>query len=271
MSAIVEEMRAAAQTNGPLRARSVRIWRSIPMATAAVVISALFVSSAAAAPLVFSPLITQAAPFKGTLHLAQTLSSAGCGAASSFPVKPKFNLNTGIGRVEERASAKGCGLPGFSDDALAYAVAGFDSRTIPLAGVTSDILAFNYSDNYTYNLSASPRSPAGGPFAWAAMQIEFVAILWNLTTMQPWGGISVHQSDTTNYSTTGYENRTLGGPVGFWTHPIVPNPSYQYVVMIYFVATVWVHAPAGTSLHASAKLDMGTGAHNFTAINWAWH
>jgi len=241
------------------------------MAATAVAVSVLFVSSAAAAPLVVSPLVTHAAPFKGTLHLGQTLSSVGCGASSSFPVKPKFSLNTGIGKVEERASATGCGLPGFSDDASALAIAGFDSKIIPLAGITSDVLAFNYSYNYTYNLSASPMNPAGGPFAWAAVEIQFVTLLWNLTTMQVWGGLDASLFDTTNTSATGYENQTIGGPLGFLTWPVVPNLNDQFVVMIYFVATIWVHAPAGTNLHASAKFDMATGSHNFTVINWTWH
>jgi hypothetical protein len=271
MSEEVERVGRATGTRLFWQGRSARFWHGLSIAVAAITVSVLFTASASAAPLSAGPFVTHAAPFKGTLHIGQTVSSIGCGASSSFLVAPKFNLTTGIGKVDEKAAATGCGLPGFSDDAMTQGIAGFDSKIIPHAGITKGLLAFNYSDNLTFNLSATPMNPAGGPFAWAAMQYEVVSILWNLTTMQPCGGLYSTTFDSTNFSASGYANGTIGGPSGVLFGPIVPNPNFQYVVMIYFIATIWVHAPAGTHTHASAKFDMATGSHKFTVMNWAWH
>jgi len=125
--------------------------------------------------------ISQAPPFHGSLHLASTVQSTGCGGSASLVVPPTFNLSTGVGREYGKSAALGCGPTGFSDTGFTEATTGLDTLPVLTHAPAPRNWSFSYRSNVSWNLSATPMNPFGGPFAWAAASFVIVGVLYDLT------------------------------------------------------------------------------------------
>jgi len=212
------------------------------------------------------------APFAGTIHVGQVIVSSGCSASASFVTPPQFNLTSGIGRVYGKSSVKSCGPPGFSDFGATVGTTGFDSQTFVLQSPTPTQIWFNLSVSYTYNLSATPQSPAGGPFAWASFGLEVVMTSFDITSSTLGPGCTYPIGWTTNGSATGNVSGGFHGPSGCGiTGPLGFVAGDRYIVQIYAVVSEFAYAPSATGTHASARADMASGTHELNVHSWTIH
>jgi hypothetical protein len=220
-----------------------------------------------------SPLLNHTPPLHGTKHIAQTLVASGCGGSASFVVKPAFSLKTGVGLSDGKSTAIGCGPPGFSDYGATQGVTGFDSNAI-VAGTPARNLSFIVFFNLSFRLSATPQSPAGGPFAWASAAWEIQEDLYDTTNSSLRYQCEYFSPPTsTNGTTSGTLNGTAGGTADcfYYSGPsaTLTVTGHHYIVQIFAVVWEWAYAPSGTSTKASASLNMGTGVHQFTVQSWS--
>jgi hypothetical protein len=228
----------------------------------------LLVPAAGAHPLL-APVV-HVAPFTGTQDLGSVVSTLGCGASASLAVTPAFNLTTGVGISTGKSSVHGCGLPGFSDTGSTRGISGFDSK--PFTGNASYAhVILKFSLNWSFNLSATPASPAGGPSAWAGYSIEAGAFLVDLTTSTYVGGCALMEFNTTNGTTTGKVSghESMPGTCTVFPKVNLTIPSQKYFMQFVLYATQWSYAPSGTSTVAKAQLNVATGGHEFKAISWS--
>jgi hypothetical protein len=214
--------------------------------------------------------VAHVAPFHGTPHLGQISTKLGCSAAASFAVAPAFNLTSGLGKLSSKSSAKGCGPVGLSDFGATEGIAGFDSASFLWTHTATVSLSFSESLTFVANLSSTPVSPAGGASAWAAYHILLEFQVWNVSGSSVGNGYSLALFGSTNSSTSGYSNVSQTQSAGF----TFPNSGfyfgYTYVVQMFVTAYEFAYAPAHTSTHAAAKLNIATGGNLFQALSWSY-
>jgi hypothetical protein len=255
------------------RTTSRRRWRTVgrrvgltSLVAGALVASLMLLPAVGATPV---PQTTHGAPFHGKPILAHAVASAGCGGTASFMTLPTFDLTTGIGRMNAKSSATGCGAPGLSDFGSTNGTTGLAS--VEFVGRPAGYTAawFNLSYNFSFNLSATLPNPSGGPFAWAVYTATFSAAVWDLTTSTHQFGCNSIYSDSTNGSATGNVSGEFYGPAGCGlTGALNFTAGHLYVVELYAVLFEMTHAPSGTKTHATALLNMATGPRKFRALNW---
>ena len=219
-----------------------------------------------------SALVKHVAPFHGTLHIASTVTSSGCGGSASLVVAPTFNFTTGVGRESIKSSAIGCGPPGFSDYGAAAATTGMDSAAVLMTSPAAHNFSFVARLNASYNLSASPQNPAGGSFAWASAAFVFNGLLWDITNSTLRAGLlATFIGFTTNGTTTGNASGFVAGPFAFKTfYPgNLTAAGHRYIFIFWAELLEWTYAPSGTSLHASARFNMATSGHNEKLLSWS--
>ncbi|HXQ93561.1 MAG TPA: hypothetical protein VN864_00095 [Thermoplasmata archaeon] len=233
----------------------------------AVVLCAILLAAPSAAGIRFPP-ARHGAPFHGTLHIGHVITSLGCGASASFPVAPTFNLTSGIGAVSEKSSAAGCGPAGFSDFAATEAIAGFDSTPFSYPKAAAKNLSFNFTPDFVVNMTATPMSPGGGPYAWASFYLVAYGVLWDLTTGSVANSIGSLYYGTTNLSASGYYNHSWSFTTGWAWIPGNFTGLHQYFVAMYFIAFEYTSAPSHTPTSATARLNMATGGHHYKAGFW---
>jgi hypothetical protein len=251
--------------------------------------SALILGSAAATGVVVLLLLTPATigsivvpavfpygkhspPFTGTKHVGQVVVSSGCSASAFFVTPPQFNLSSGIGRAYGKSSVKSCGPPGFSDFGATVGTVGFDSYTFVPKPPTPTQIWINISVSYTYNLSATPQSPAGGPLAWASYSVKVVETSFDITNSSLGPGCTLQVASTTNGSATGNASGGSHGPIGCGiTGPLGFVAGDRYIVQIYVVVSEFAYAPSATGTHASARADMASGTHELNVHSWTIH
>jgi hypothetical protein len=212
------------------------------------------------------------APFHGTLHVASIVQKSGCGGTASLVVPPKFNFTTGVGKAYGKSAAKGCGPPGFSDYGVTEATTGFDSLPVVAPSPAPGNFSFSLNENISWNLSATPQSPFGGAFAWASAEVDLEGHLYDLTNASIRGGLIYSTVGiTTNGTATGNVTGFQAGPLGFriFNSTTLTVPGHHYIFQFFVEIWEWTYAPSGTSTHASARINMATGGHNVTLLNWS--
>lgn len=215
--------------------------------------------------------VKHSAPFHGFTHLGQTITSHGCSASASFPVAPTFNLTTGIGLASGRSSVTGCGPSGFSDDGATAAVFGFDSSPVVDPTPSFQNWSVNFSFSFAYNLSSTPTNPAGGPSAWASYWLKATGDVWDLTTSSVAMSCTFLNLATTNGTTTGNVSGHVVFPVGCgFSGSLNLTSGHRYMVQIYLEAHEYAHAPAATSTHATARLNVATQGNQLRANSWSF-
>jgi hypothetical protein len=216
--------------------------------------------------------VSHAAPFHGTLHVASTVQSSGCGGSASLVVAPTFNLSTGVGREYGQSAAKGCGPPTFSDTGFTEATTGFDSLPFVVHAPAPRNWSVAYRSNVSWNLSATPMNPFGGPFAWAAVSIVWVGVLYDLTNASVAASFTITDLPLpTNSSVTGNVSGYASGPGGsaVFNDANLTVVGHQYIFQFFVETFEWTYAPSGTNTHASARLNLGTGGHQVKLLHWS--
>jgi hypothetical protein len=251
------------------RSRRARSLLGLGAGVSTVIVAAVLLFPSAAG-LGVPPPVKHGPPFSGTAHLGQVIVSSGCGASASFVTPPEFNLTTGIGKVYGKSSVTACGPPGFSDFGATEGITGLDSASFVAHTPTPTYIWFNLTYKVTYNLSATPQKASGGPSAWASAVMDFYWRVWDLTTnsLALWSGALA--AVTTNGTSTGNVSGTdigsgegLGGPLNF-------TAGHTYIVQIYAELFEFAYAPAGSGTHASARLNMATGAHQLKIHDYSY-
>ncbi|MFI5415121.1 MAG: hypothetical protein ACHQ16_05590 [Candidatus Lutacidiplasmatales archaeon] len=208
-------------------------------------------------------------PFHGTQHVASTVQKSGCGASASLVVLPKFNLTSGIGKESGKSAVTGCGPPGFSDTASTEATVGFDSLSVIAGSPAPGNFSFSSRFNVSWNLSATPGSPFGGPFAWASAALLLRVWLYDLTNATPVSGLTFIDSvPTTNGTTTGNVSGYSGAPPIF-NGTFLGVTGHHYILQFYLEIWEWTYAPSGTSTHARASINAATGGHFMQLRSWS--
>jgi len=228
----------------------------------------LITSEAAAQALPTVPLHT--APLTGTKILGQTILTFGCSAVAAFSTPPTFNLTTGVGKVSGHSSVAGCGLPGASDNGSTTGIVGFDSQPFP-GSATYTKATLKYALSFVFNLTATPASPAGGPFAWASYKVETDAYLVDESTLTIVGGCGGGNFNSTNGSASGMVSGHLtpSATCDVFDASGITVPGQQYYVEFIAYASEWSYAPSGTTTMANARLNMATGGHDFVVKSWS--
>jgi hypothetical protein len=212
------------------------------------------------------------APFHGTLHIGSTVTSSGCGGSASLVVPPTFNFTTGVGREFGRSAATGCGPPGFSDYGATEMMTGLDSSPVLMHAPAAHNFSFVARLNVTWNLSATPMNPFGGPFAWASAAIAYKGELLDLTNSSVRASFTfLAFTITTNSSVTGNATGFLSGPAGFgfFNFTKLTAVGHHYMFEFYVQLFEWAHAPSGTLTHATARINMATAGHQLRLISWS--
>jgi hypothetical protein len=209
-------------------------------------------------------------PFHGTHHYASTVQSTGCGGSATLVVRPAFNLTTGVGREYGKSTAFGCGPPTFSDTGFTEETTGYDSAAFVVHAPAPRNWSFSYRSNISWNLSATPMNPFGGPYAWAAASIVFIGVLYDLTNAT----VAQSCSNTvlllpTNASATGNVSGYGSGTGGFGITNLanLTTVGHHYIFQFYVELYEWTYAPSGTSTHASARINMATGGHQVKLLS----
>jgi hypothetical protein len=212
-------------------------------------------------------------PFSGTINVGQVIVTRGCSAFASFVTPPQFDLSTGIGRVYGNSSVKSCGPPGFSDFGATVGTTGLDSSTFVLKSPVPTQIWFNFSVSYTYNLSATPQNPAGGPSAWASYTLSVFAFAYDITTAVQGLGCAYNFSATTNGSATGNVSGGFHGPAGcgFGSFPSYWAVGNKYIIQIFVRLFEFADAPSASGTHAWARANMATGKHELDVHSWTIH
>lgn len=216
--------------------------------------------------------ISQGPPFHGSHHLASTVQSTGCGGSASLVVPPTFNLSTGIGREYGKSAAYGCGPPTFSDTGFTEATTGLDTLPVVVHAPAPTNWSFTYRLNVSWNLSATPMNPFGGPFAWASASFVIVGVLYDLTNA------SVAHLFTTTYlilptnssatgNSSGYASGAGGTSVTHFAN--LTAVGHHYIFQFYLETFEWTYAPSGSNTHASARLNGATGGHQVQLLHWS--
>ncbi|MCI4357293.1 MAG: hypothetical protein L3K18_09205 [Thermoplasmata archaeon] len=183
------------------------------MAFGGVLLLVLLVSIPNVATATAHPATLHAPPFHGTQHVVSTVQKSGCGATASLVVLPKFNLTTGIGKESAKSAVTGCGPPGFSDTGSTEATVGFDSLVVIAGTPAPGNFSFSSRFNVSWNPSATPGNPFGGPFAWASAALVMRVWLYDPTNATAVSGLTFIDSlPTTNGTTTGNVSGFAGGP-----------------------------------------------------------
>ncbi|HXQ95108.1 MAG TPA: hypothetical protein VN864_08100 [Thermoplasmata archaeon] len=224
---------------------------------------------ATAAP---SPSVSQSPPFHGTHHVASSVQSTGCGGSASLVVPPTFNLTTGVGREFGKSAAYGCGPPTFSDTGFTEATTGFDSLPVVAHAPAPKNWSVTFRLNVSWNLSATPINPFGGPFAWASASWVVAAVLYDLTTSS--ASVSLENTSfalPTNSSTTGnvsgyFAQTAVFSLTNFANLTVI---GHHYICQFFVETFEWTYAPSGTSAHASARLNLATGGHQVKLLHWS--
>ncbi|MCI4344437.1 MAG: hypothetical protein L3J87_02275 [Thermoplasmata archaeon] len=215
--------------------------------------------------------VKHVAPFHGTVHVASTVTSSGCGASASLTVPPSFNLTTGVGRELIKSSVTGCGPPGFSDYAAVAATTGLDSSVVVMTAPTAHNFSLVGHMNASYVLSATPQSLAGGPIAWASVDTIIVVDLRDLTNSTDRAGyINTFLGPSTNGTATGNVSGYFSTPLGFtvFSSGMMTVVGHHYILIFWVELLEWTYAPSGTSLHASAHWNMATAGHDAKLTSW---
>jgi hypothetical protein len=262
------------------RNASRRVIRTVPMRCRSPILGGRALASVAVAFVVvllliaplseakkLGPIGKHVAPFHGTLHIERVIVTTGCGASASFPVAPKFNLSSGNGVVSSKSSVTGCGPPGFPDFGGTVGSAGFDGTPFTWTSATSANVTFNFTFTLVANLTATPMNPFGGPYAWASYEFYERGQFWDLTTDSLASVTSAEGFDTTNSSTSGFVNETIGYTGQFGTYGNFTT-GHQYIVQMYFYAEEQTYAPSNSTTSATARLNMATGGNHFKAFFW---
>jgi hypothetical protein len=225
------------------------------------------------APAVFSYHGKHSPPLAGTTDVGQVIVTRGCSAFASFVTPPEFDLSTGIGRSYGNSSVKSCGPPGFSDFGATVGTTGFDSPTFVLKSPVPTQIWFNFSVSFTFNLSATPQNPAGGPSAWASYTLSWFAFAIDITTSVPGLGCGYNFSATTNGSTTGNVSGGFHGPqgCGIGNFPSYWTVGNKYIIQIFVRLFEFAYAPSASGTHAWAKANMATGTHELHVHSWTIH
>jgi hypothetical protein len=215
--------------------------------------------------------ISKVPPFHGSHHYASIVQSTGCGGSATLVVPPTFNLTTGVGREYGKSAATGCGPPTFSDTGFTGATMGYDSVPFVVHSPAPKNFSLSFSSNISWNLSATPMNPVGGPFAWASAAIVWVGELYDLTNASVrWTITSVYLALPTNSTTTG---NVTGGAVGTGGGSVTNDAGltvvgHHYIFQFFVEISEWTYAPSGTTTHASARLNAGTGGHEVHLLSW---
>jgi hypothetical protein len=180
-------------------------------------------------------------------------------------------LTTGVGREYGKSAATGCGPPTFSDTGFTEATTGFDTLPFVVHSPAPRNWSFSYRSNVSWNLSATPMNPFGGPFAWASASIVWVGVLYDLTN----ASVAMSSSDTllllpTNATTTGNVSGYASGLGGFSAINI-PNLTvvgHHYIFQFYVETFEWTYAPSGTNTQASARMNVATSGHQVKFLHW---
>lgn len=236
----------------------------------ALLLALLFAMPSVATPAV-SHIVSKMAPFHGTHHYASSVQATGCGGSATLPMPPSFNLTTGVGRESGQSTATGCGPPTFSDTGFTEATTGYDSLPFVVHAPAPTNFSFSFRSNVSWNLSATPMNPTGGPFAWASALITWVGELYDVTNA------SVREEFLitllilpTNLSTTGnssgYDSGPSGSSITGLTNLTVVG--HHYIFEFYVETFEWTYAPSGTNTHASAHINLATGGHQVKLLRW---
>ena len=212
------------------------------------------------------------APFHGTLHVGSTVTNNGCGGSATLLVSPTFNFSTGVGRASGKSAATGCGPTGFADYGSTYATTGLDSAAFLMTAPAAHNFSFSSRVNATWNLSATPASPAGGPFAWASAGLILKGYLWDLTNATLRAGFFfIDTILTTNGTTTGNASGTIAGPFTFkaFSAGNMTVVGHHYMFVFFVEIFEWAYAPSGTATHASARINMGSAGHSMKLVSWS--
>jgi hypothetical protein len=242
------------------------------VAAGAVFLLAFLVAMPNVATAAVSHSVSQGPPFHGTPLVASTVQSTGCGGSASLVVTPTFNLTTGVGREYGKSAAHGCGPPGFSDTGFTEATTGLDTLPVIAHAPAPRNWSYTFQSNVSWNLSATPINPSGGPYAWASASVVWVGVLYDLTNRSVVASLTdtlliLPTNSTTTGNVSGYAAGTGGSSLSNFANLTVVG--HHYIFQFYVETFEWTYAPSGTTTHASARLNLATVGHQVKLLHWS--
>jgi hypothetical protein len=226
------------------------------------IVAILLSPSAPAASVASSHTIQRfTAPFApGAPYDHSRLTRTGCGASTSLPAYPAFNLSTGVASWSSAAFVRACGnaTGGF---AIQYTKSGITNVTftVPASGVYNFTGHWSANASFTYNLS-SGTTATGGSFS---AGYRFAPVLCLFVAATGAGGCSsgvpVQARIVPPANATTWTNHTL--PIHFDIVELLRH-SYlaagtTYELRAFLLAHVQVDSPSGLpSGSASASMDV---------------
>ncbi|MFI5415122.1 MAG: hypothetical protein ACHQ16_05595, partial [Candidatus Lutacidiplasmatales archaeon] len=211
-------------------------------------------------------------PFHGTHHFASTVQKTGCGATASLVVPPAFNLTSGIGRAFGKSSVTACGPTGSYDYASTEETTGFDSFVIVVHAPTPQNFSLTGHFNVSWNLSATPMNPSGGPSAWATAAFDLFGRLYDVTNASVVISFAVYTLGiTTNGTATGNVSSYFANGFAYTATNFtkLTVAGHHYIFQFYSETVETSYAPAGTGTSASARINLATGGHLVKLNQWS--
>jgi hypothetical protein len=230
-----------------------RLRRTGPGVLAALGVVALLLGTATATPAISTgSAVRYVAPYSGTVTISTQPNPSGCNASAKFPVKPSFNLTTGLASVSEKAAASAC--PPLADSSSTEgASVGFTSSPFTSKGGFQH-LKLALTLDFSAKLVASPGSST--QTVWARFYVIASFTVYDQTTSTTLATNSSQQIEVTIYSGTYAHTYSHAHLFSYVNATLVTSDSYYFVAQIEDITTVYM--TPGTST-ASASLNMGSG------------
>lgn len=193
--------------------------------------------------------VTVGPPYSGSAVSFKLLTLEGCGVAK-IPVKPTFNLTTGISKGSASLSMKSCGSKNGSGSLTIYAGLG-ESPTF----ITSTSGKMKVAAHWKFDYTVSVAAKVGGPGEYAECQVDVGAIAFVIDqTLDEYYTIGENENVfyCTSTPTTYTESYsfTIGEAFDFVA-------GHSYYLMTYVFGNPLVYVSTGTST-ASGSVNFGT-------------